>query len=266
MEIVFCQSKHFLYHSIKTNCLKAQLFILWASLEIPDKDPAIESGVRFLLYFIFKRREFNEKSALVSRKSQRKEMKREVNRQIMDLWNKKCYTHKHCSSSSSEPDSSNICFMMFIGQLTAALNIQECFKIKTWASARSVDADDADYDSFFSPSSFKWFWHHSWIKSTFPWDFLSFLYSCTSSTNLIHQIYLYLLPDDSNQMKSFQIFFYFPASIWIIIYANFCCWIRTFPLHCTREVRQKIFARKWIEFHICHEHLLSTKILSFSIE
>lgn len=36
------------------------------------------------------------------------------------------------SIAASEPDNSNICFMMFIGQLTAALNIQEYFINFTW--------------------------------------------------------------------------------------------------------------------------------------
>lgn len=175
---------------------------------------------------------------------------------------KLCCTYKHGKHSSERARQLKYLFYDVYRTINRGFEHSRILH-KLHMRAWSVYADDADYDCFFSPSPvFKWFWHHSWIKSTFPWDFLSFLYSCTSSTNLIHQIYLYLLPDDSNQMKSFQIFFYFPAPIWIIIYANFFCWIRIFPLHCAWKVWQKILARKWIEFHICQEHLLSANVLS----
>lgn len=66
------------------------------------------------------------------------------------------------------------------------------------------------------------FWHHSWIKSTFSPRFPVAIIVLVALRGFIYFIILYLLPDDSNQMESFQFLFVLcSAQISIIIYANF---------------------------------------------
>lgn len=95
LKYVFCQSKHFFYHSIKTNCLKlSYLYFVkrWASLEIPDKD---SSKVEWDFFYIFFPREFNKNQRLFWEKAN--ERKWSENKR---LWNKKCYTYKHGIAAS----------------------------------------------------------------------------------------------------------------------------------------------------------------------
>lgn len=73
--------------------------------------------------------------------------------------------------------------------------------------------------------SFLWFWHHSWINQHFSEiSCRLYLHVIRLAHKKIHlfEIYLlYLLPDDSNQMKSLRYVPIYPAQVSIIIYANF---------------------------------------------
>lgn len=126
--------------------------------------------------------------------------------------------------------------MMVIRQLTAcsAVGYSYCgiSLRKTWYISLILNADDADYDYAFHldltlRKAVVWFWHQSWIKSTFPRNFLSSssLLKCT-----ILQIYLfYLLQTTAIRCGIFSSpppTSLHSTQISIIIYANLRRWIR----------------------------------------
>lgn len=163
------ESKHFFYHSIKANCWKAFCFVVYFESETHfsvarasayrKKPQIIVIRVRFLFFFFsfFFSSKFNKNSALVKKLPTKNESKGNKERSesikkafvvqnmlYMKMWNFTriadmewflfslfIFSLFFVMNKSSEPDISNICFMMVIRQLPA---LWALWKLCTWTS------------------------------------------------------------------------------------------------------------------------------------
>lgn len=141
-------------------------------------------------------------------------------------------TGAHSTTKGRDADISNICFTLIIRRLNPLSMQQSAVCLQLSVLAMLQQRLQVEIDVLFSrlcscPSlhiTRLWFWHHSWTKSMFRKnnDFLhrlscvspkthSFSFSCarleTAEFSIEYGVFtliylLYLLPDDSNQMKS----------------------------------------------------------------